>query len=142
VADAQAYANDIVPKAQSAAQRQLTDAQVYAAQTRAAADGEAQRFTQLAQAYARAPEITRTRMYIDTVENILSHAHKIILDTKSGTGNTIYLPLDKLAEAIRSSAPATPATASAPTPPPAAGAAPSTAADASEDARDRERPQR
>jgi membrane protease subunit HflK len=142
VADAQAYANDIVPKAQSAAQRQLTDAQVYAAQTRAAADGEAQRFTQLAQAYARAPEITRTRMYIDTMENILSHAHKIILDTKSGTGNTIYLPLDKLAEAIRNSAPATPPAVSAPIPLPASGAAPSTAADASEDARDRERPQR
>jgi hypothetical protein len=76
------------------------------------------------------------------MENILSHAHKIILDTKSGTGNTIYLPLDKLAEAIRNSAPATPPAVSTPVPPPASGAAPSTAADASEDARDRERPQR
>jgi modulator of FtsH protease HflK len=101
LADAEGYVNDTVPKAQAQAARAITDAQVYATQTRATADGDAQRFTEMAQAYARAPEITRNRMYIDTMESILSHAHKIIIDTKSG--NTIYVPLDKLAEAIRAS---------------------------------------
>jgi membrane protease subunit HflK len=110
IADAQAYANDIVPKAQATAQRQLADAQVYAAQTVANADGEAERFTQLAAAYAQAPEATRSRLYIDTMQTILSRSHKIIIDAKNGGGSMIYLPLDKLAEAVRS---ATPAAASA-----------------------------
>jgi membrane protease subunit HflK len=142
LAEAQAYSNDIVPKAQSAAQRQLTDAEVYAAQTRAAADAEAARFTQLAQAFARAPEVTRSRMYIETMESILARAHKIIIDTKSGSGNMIYVPLDKLAEAIRSSA--APASAPVATPAPAAAgaAASGAAAEAAEDASNRERPER
>ena len=114
IADAQAYANDIVPKAQAAAQRQLADAQVYAAQTVANADGEAERFTQLAAAYAQAPEATRSRLYIDTMQTILSRSHKIIIDAKNGGGSMIYLPLDKLAEAVRSAAPvAAPAGANA-----------------------------
>ena len=142
VAEANAYANDIVPKAQSAAQRQMSDAQVYATQTRAAAEGEAQRFTQVAQAYARAPEVTRSRMYIDTMESILSHAHKILIDTKSGSGSMIYLPLDKLAEAVRSSAPPAPPAVPSPAPAAAGAAAPGAAADAADDARNRERPER
>ena len=153
VAEAQTYSSDIVPKAQTAAQRQLSDAETYAAQTRAAADGEAQRFTVLAQAYARAPEVTRSRMYIDTMESILSHAHKIIIDTKNGSGNMIYLPLDKLIEAVRSSAAASvaapaaaaavaaPAAAPVPVPAPvAAGTAPAAAAAETDDSR--ERPER
>ena len=106
IADAQAYANDIVPKAQAAAQHQLADAQVYAAQTVANADGEAERFTQLAEAYAQAPEVTRSRLYIDTMQTILSRSHKIVIDAKTGGGSMIYLPLDKLAEAVRAATPA------------------------------------
>jgi membrane protease subunit HflK len=106
IADAQAYANDIVPKAQAAAQRQLADAQVYAAQTVANADGEAERFTQLAGAYAQAPEVTRSRLYIDTMQTILSRSRKIVIDARNGGGNMIYLPLDKLAEAVRAATPA------------------------------------
>jgi len=106
IADAQAYANDIVPKAQAAAQRQLADAQVYAAQTVANADGEAERFTQLAEAYAQAPEATRSRLYIDTMQTILSRSRKIVIDAKTGSGSMIYLPLDKLAEAVRAVTPA------------------------------------
>ena len=52
-------------------------------------------------AYAQAPEITRNRLYIDTMEGILSRSRKIVVDVKSGTGNLIYLPLDKLAEEMR-----------------------------------------
>ena len=105
IADAQAFANDILPKAQAAAQRQLADAQVYAAQTVANADGEAQRFTQLAAAYAQAPEVTRSRLYIDTMESILTRSRKIVIDAKNGNGSMIYLPLDKLAEAVRARRP-------------------------------------
>jgi membrane protease subunit HflK len=120
IADAQAFANDILPKAQAAAQRQLAEAQVYAAQTVANADGEAERFAQLAGAYAQAPEATRSRLYIDTMETILSHSRKIVIDAKNGSGNMIYLPLDKLAEAVRAATPsATPASSA-----PAAAAAP------------------
>jgi membrane protease subunit HflK len=104
IADAQAFANDIVPKAQAAAQRQLADAQVYAAQTVATADGEAERFTQLAAAYALAPEVTRSRLYIDTMETVLTRSRKIVIDAKNGNGSMIYLPLDKLAEAVRGAA--------------------------------------
>jgi modulator of FtsH protease HflK len=115
IADAQAFANDIVPKAQAAAQRQLADAQVYAAQTVANADGEAERFTQLAAAYAQSPEVTRSRLYIDTMETILTHSRKIVIDAKNGNGSMIYLPLDKLAEAVRAVTPGPMAGAAAPT---------------------------
>jgi membrane protease subunit HflK len=142
VAEAQAYASDILPKAQSLAQRQLSDAQVYATQTVAAAEGEAQRFTQLALAYARAPEVTRSRMYIETMEGILSHAHKILIDTKAGNGNMIYIPLDKLAEAMRAGAQGAVPAAAAPASGASAAPAPGSDAAAAEDPRNRERPER
>ena len=142
VAEAQAYASDIVPKAQSLAQRQLTDAQVYATQTAAAAEGEAQRFTQLALVYARAPEVTRSRMYLETMEGILSHAHKILIDTKVGNGNMIYIPLDKLAEAMRAGAQSPAPAAAAPASGASAAPAPGSDAAAAEDSRTRERPER
>ncbi|HEY3732275.1 MAG TPA: FtsH protease activity modulator HflK [Steroidobacteraceae bacterium] len=106
IADAQAFANDILPKAQATAQHQLADAQVYAAQTVANADGDAERFTELANAYAQAPEVTRNRLYIDTMESVLTRSRKIFIDAKSGNGSMLYLPLDKLTEAVRAAAPA------------------------------------
>jgi membrane protease subunit HflK len=164
VAEAQSYANEIVPTAQSVAGRQLTEAQVYATQVTAAADGEAQRFSALAQAYARAPEVTRSRMYIDTMESILAHARKIFIDTKAGNGSMIYLPLDKLVDTLRSgpapsasgatpagaatvaptaSANPAPATASGPAPQSAPAAAPTPAAGVdSDEGRGRERTER
>jgi membrane protease subunit HflK len=142
IGDAQSYTHEVLPAAQSAAQRLISEADVYAAQTRAAADGEAQRFTQVAQAYAKAPEVTRNRMYIETMESILARAHKIIVDAKSGSGNVIYIPLDKLADAIRSSsaptvvpAPAAAAPAAVPTPSAAS-------VGAGDDAHSRDRPER
>jgi membrane protease subunit HflK len=106
IADAQAFANDILPKAQAAALRLQADAQVYAAQTVANADGEAERFSQLAATYTQSPEVTRSRLYIDTMETILTRSRKIVIDAKNGNGSMIYLPLDKLAEAVRGAAPA------------------------------------
>jgi membrane protease subunit HflK len=102
LADAQAYASDAVAKAQSAAQKQLTDAQVYATGAVATAQGDATRFTEIANAYAQSPQLTRQRLYVDGMQDILSHSRKIFIDAPSGT--MIYLPLDKLAEAVRNGA--------------------------------------
>jgi len=97
VKEAQAYANGIIPVAQGAAARMQQDAEAYKAQVTALAEGQAARFQRLEEAYAQAPEVTRRRLYMDTLENLLSRSHKVLLDSKSGgTGNVFYLPLDKL----------------------------------------------
>jgi membrane protease subunit HflK len=99
IKEAQAYANQILPLAQSAAVRMQQDAEAYKAQVMALAQGQASRFSQLLDAYSEAPEVTRRRLYMDTVESVLSRAHKVLIDSKSGTsggGNMFYLPLDKL----------------------------------------------
>jgi membrane protease subunit HflK len=96
--EAQAYANSILPVAQGAAARMQQDAQAYKAQVVAVADGQATRFTELLTAYEQAPEVTRKRLYLETIDNILARAHKVLIDQKSGGGNMFYLPLDKLLE--------------------------------------------
>ena len=102
IKEAQAYANNIVPVAQGAAARMAQDAQAYKAQVVAIAEGQTTRFTELLQAYEAAPEVTRKRLYMDTIENILTRAHKVVIDQKAGGngsgGNMFYLPLDKLLE--------------------------------------------
>ncbi|HET7204866.1 MAG TPA: FtsH protease activity modulator HflK [Steroidobacteraceae bacterium] len=95
--EAQAYANDILPKAKGSAARQLEDASAYKARIVADADGEAQRFAQLLQSYERSPGVTRQRLYYETMEEVLGNTNKVLVDT-AGTGNMIYLPLDKLTE--------------------------------------------
>jgi modulator of FtsH protease HflK len=95
--EAQAYSNDILPKAKGSAARQSADAQAYKARIVADADGEAARFTQLLQAYDRAPAVTRQRLYYETMEEVLGNTNKVLVDTK-GTGNMLYLPLDKMLE--------------------------------------------
>jgi membrane protease subunit HflK len=98
--EAQAYANSILPVAQGAAARMQQDAQAYKAQVVAVAEGQAARFTDLLQAYEQAPEVTRKRLYLDTIDGILARAHKVVIDQKAGggSGNMFYLPLDKLLE--------------------------------------------
>jgi modulator of FtsH protease HflK len=112
--EAQAYANDILPKAQGTAQRQMQDAEAYKMQIVAVADGDVARFNSVYAAYAQAPEVTRQRMYIETIESIMQQSKKVMLDSKAGGGgNMIYLPLDKLLErnAATRTAPAAPAVA-------------------------------
>ena len=105
IAEAQATANGILPVAQGNANRRLQIAEANRAKAIALAEGEAARFSQLAAAYARAPEVTRERLYLETMERVLAHSSKVIVDTKQGGGgNLIYLPLDKLIG--RSAAPA------------------------------------
>jgi membrane protease subunit HflK len=95
--EAQAYSNDILPKAKGSAARQSEDAIAYKARIVADADGEAQRFVQLLESYQRSPDVTRKRLYYETLEDVLGSTNKVIVDTK-GTGNMLYLPLDKLTE--------------------------------------------
>ncbi|HWK48765.1 MAG TPA: FtsH protease activity modulator HflK [Steroidobacter sp.] len=98
---AQAYSNDLIPRARGAAVRQVQEAQAYRAQKVSKAEGEADRFTALLTEYERAPAITRERLYLETIENVLASSKKVVLDTKSGSGNLIYLPIDKLLEQSR-----------------------------------------
>ncbi|HWG32091.1 MAG TPA: FtsH protease activity modulator HflK [Steroidobacteraceae bacterium] len=96
---AQAYANSILPAAQGAAAQMQQNAQAYKARVTALADGQTARFLQLEEAYSKAPEVTRRRLYMDTIEGVLSRSHKVLIDSKapgSGGGNMFYLPLDKL----------------------------------------------
>src|SRR5207237_507784 len=97
ILESEAYANGIVPVAQGAALRMQQDAQAYKAQVTALAEGQASRFAQLEAAYAQSPEVTRRRLYMDTVENVLSRAHKVLIDARAG-GNMFYLPIEKLLE--------------------------------------------
>jgi membrane protease subunit HflK len=95
--EAQAYANDILPKAKGSAARQVEDANAYKARLVADAQGEAERFSQVLQSYERSPGVTRQRLYYETMEDVFGSTNKVLVDTK-GSGNMIYLPLDKLTE--------------------------------------------
>ncbi|TSA16998.1 MAG: FtsH protease activity modulator HflK [Betaproteobacteria bacterium] len=93
--EGQAYFNDVVPKARGAASRLTEEAQGYRQRVLANAEGEASRFKQVLAEYNKAPQVMRDRMYIETVQQIMSSTSKILLDAKSG-GNLLYLPLDKI----------------------------------------------
>jgi len=95
IKEAEAYANDIIPRARGAASRLLQEAQGYKASVIARADGDAKRFSSIVNEYAKAPVVTRTRMYLETMEQVMSNTTKIFVDQKAGN-NILYLPLDKL----------------------------------------------
>jgi len=97
ILEAEAYANGIIPVAQGAAARMQQDAEAYRSQVSALAEGEAARFSQLEAAYEQAPEVTRRRLYTDTLEGVLARSHKVLIDGHAGS-NLIYLPIDKLLE--------------------------------------------
>ena len=93
--EGQAYFNDVVPKAKGAASRLTEEAQGYRQRVLANAEGEASRFKQVLIEYNKAPQVMRDRMYIETVQQIMTSTSKILLDAKGG-GNLLYLPLDKI----------------------------------------------
>lgn len=93
--EGQAYANDVIPRASGAASRLKQEAEGYRSSVIANAEGDASRFKQVLTEYAKAPAVTRDRMYLDTMQQIFSNTTKIMLDAKSGS-NLLYLPLDKL----------------------------------------------
>ena len=134
--EAQAYANDVIPKARGVAARLQEEAAGYKQAVIADAQGEADRFSQILAQYNKAPAVTRERMYIDMMQQVLSSSTKVLEDGRKGGSQTIYLPLDKLMQPGPSAAPvAAPANATpanpvvgAPAAAPQAPAAPDAAA--------------
>lgn len=93
--EAEAYSNEVIPRARGQAARRLQEALAYKEQVIAQAQGEASRFELLLAAYQKAPELTRERLYLETLETVLSQTSKVLLDAQ-GTHNLLYLPLDRL----------------------------------------------
>ncbi len=95
VNEAQAYRNEVLPKARGQAARLREESDGYKQSVVAQAEGEAERFTQLLTEYKKAPRVTRDRIYLDTVESVLSNTSKVVVDVKGGN-NMMYIPLDKI----------------------------------------------
>ena len=93
--EGQAYANDVIPRARGAAARLIQEAEGYRQRVIERAEGDASRFRQLVAEYNKAPAVTRERLYIDAMQEILSNSSKVLIDQKGGN-NLLYLPLDKL----------------------------------------------
>ena len=94
--EAQAYANDVIPRARGEAQKILQAAEAYKKEVVAKAEGEASRFIAIYQEYAKAKDVTQERMYLETMEKVLADINKIIIDKNSGSGVVPYLPLPEL----------------------------------------------
>jgi len=103
--EGQAYANDVVPKAKGAAARLMQEADGYKQRVVANAEGDASRFKQILVEYEKAPQVTRERMYIDMMQQVLSSSSKVLVDQKSGNSSLLYLPLDKLIQSTAAGAP-------------------------------------
>ena len=97
VNEAQAYSNGIIPEARGEAQRLREEAQGYLSQVVSKSSGEASRFTALLKEYQKAPKVTRERLYIDAIEQVMTESTKVLMDTEGGN-NMLYLPLDKLVQ--------------------------------------------
>src|SRR5476651_487424 len=111
---AETYANGVLPEARGQAQRILEDANGYRDETVSRAKGEADRFTKLVAEYRKAPEVTRQRLYLDTMQEVFSNTSKVLVTgNKNGQSNLLYLPLDKMVDSGRSSS--TPVTGAAAT---------------------------
>src|SRR5512134_2303083 len=93
--EGQAYANDVIPRARGAAARLSEEAQGYRQRVIANAEGDASRFKQVLSEYAKAPAVTRERIYIETMQAVLTSTSKIMMDYR-GAGNLLYLPLEKI----------------------------------------------
>ncbi len=99
--EAQTYANRVVPEARGDAERILQGAQAYKQQIVETSKGEASRFSQVYKEYKVAPEVTRKRMFLETMERIFQDTDKIIIDSQTGQGVVPYLPLNELAKGDR-----------------------------------------
>lgn len=103
--EAEAYANDVVPKARGAAFRVVQEAEAYKSQILAKAQGETSRFLQVMKEYEKAPEITRERLYLDTMESVYTKSQKVMVDVSKESSNVLYLPLDRM-RGVSTSSPA------------------------------------
>jgi modulator of FtsH protease HflK len=103
--EGEAYANDVVPRARGAAARLIEEANGYKERVIANAEGEASRFTLIQNEYSLAPRITRERLYLETMQQVLGASSKVLIDAK-GNGNLLFLPLDKLVQQASGTPPA------------------------------------
>lgn len=102
--EAQAYANDVIPRAVGSASRLKEEADAYKAKVVAQAQGDAQRFRSVLNEYQKAPQVTRDRMYLDTMQQIYGNVTKLLVESRQGP-NLLYLPLDKIIQATSAEAP-------------------------------------
>jgi membrane protease subunit HflK len=93
---AEAYSNQILPQARGEAARIVADAKAYRDKVIAESEGEAARFTAVLAEYQKAPEVTRQRLYLDTMERVLGDSSKVMLDVEEGGNSLLYLPIDQL----------------------------------------------
>ncbi|WP_096086036.1 FtsH protease activity modulator HflK [Agaribacterium haliotis] len=93
--EAQAYSNGLIPEARGKAQRMIEEATAYKERVVARAEGEAQRFEYLLTEYAKSPQVTRERLYLDAVQEVMQNSSKVMVDVEGGN-NMLYLPLDKI----------------------------------------------
>ncbi|UCV00764.1 FtsH protease activity modulator HflK [Acidovorax radicis] len=101
--EAQAYANDVIPRAVGSASRMNEEAAAYKARIVAQAQGDAQRFSSIFAEYQKAPQVTRDRMYLETMQQIYGNVTKILVDSRQGS-NLLYMPLDKIMQSVASGA--------------------------------------
>lgn len=118
--EAEAYANDVVPRARGAASRLTEEAEGYRARIVAQAEGDSQRFRSVLLEYQKAPQVTRERMYVDAMQQVYSNVTKVLVDSRSGS-NLLYLPLDKIIQSTGAGGTAQPSTMPSPAPAPSTG---------------------
>jgi membrane protease subunit HflK len=139
--EAQAYANDVVPRAVGSASRLKEEAEGYKARIVASAQGDAQRFKSVLTEYQRAPQVTRDRMYLETMQQIYSSVTKVLVESRQGS-NLLYLPLDRIMQQVSQGGAATvvpdPAVVPPATPPASPGASSDARARDNSRTRDRE----
>ena len=107
---AETYANGVIPEARGQAQRMREEANGYRDETISRAEGEADRFTKLVTEYRKAPEVTRKRLYLETMQEVLSNTSKVLLTGDEGQNSMLYLPLDKMLEGRTTTSPRTTST--------------------------------
>ncbi|KPK38380.1 MAG: hypothetical protein AMJ69_08575 [Gammaproteobacteria bacterium SG8_47] len=93
--EAEAYANDILPRARGQAARVLQEAEAYREEVIARAEGEASRFSQVLTEYEKAPDVTRDRLYLEAIEDVIGGSTKVLVDIEGGN-NLMYIPLDRI----------------------------------------------
>lgn len=98
IEEARVHANSVIPEARGRAARIVEEAQGYKAATIAVAEGEAARFSSVLEEYLLAPQVTRKRLYVETLESVFARSNKVFIDAQNG-GNVLYLPLDQLGSA-------------------------------------------
>jgi membrane protease subunit HflK len=139
--EAQAYANDVIPRAIGAASRLKEESEAYKARIVAQAQGDAQRFRSVLAEYQKAPQVTRDRLYLESMQQIYGNVTKVLVDSRQGS-NLLYLPLDKIMQmspGADGAAPPVSVLPASPAAPPAAGGAPSYDPRSRDGARSRDR---